>query len=270
MATNMHFPKSHRTKIAAVVIAGALVVSGVGAAAAFAAGGTPGPTTTAPAGAHAGEAVSPDTLAAAKDRVNLSVDRGLAALDVVATRTAADPSLTATEHATVDADVSAARAALNGLKTKVDGETTLAAVRSDVKAARAAAKADPAIVQAQLLARIDAGTAVIDRINTTVPRLQIRLQKAQTAGKDVSKAQAALTDLQAKAADAGSHLSGLSAAVLSGQSGAQANAEAALKVAQGDLAAIRTDVKTIRQSFPAAAGAGKAAGHLQTPPTSTP
>jgi hypothetical protein len=167
----------------------------------------------------------------------------------------------------VTADIAAARAALTSLKTKVDAETTIAAIRTDVRSAKTAAKADPAITQAGLLARGYGSSAVLDRIDAGVARLKARLQAAQAAGTDVTKAQAALSDLQAKAADARGQLTGFAKSVLSGQAGASKSATAV----KTDLKAIKTDTKAIRGALGGAGGKAKGAKRANgTPPTSTP
>jgi hypothetical protein len=265
MSPNVHIPTSRRAKLIAASLAAALGLSGVTAVAAFAAAG-PSSTAPATAPAPASKTATPNQLATAKDRVNLSVDRRLAALDQLATRSAADSGLSAADHSTVTADIAAARAALTSLKTKVDAETTIAAIRTDVRSAKTAAKADPAITQAGLLARGYGSSAVLDRIDAGVARLKARLQAAQ-AGTDVTKAQAALSDLQAKAADARGQLTGFAKSVLSGQAGASKSATAV----KTDLKAIKTDSKAIRGALGGAGGKAKGAKRANgTPPTSTP
>jgi hypothetical protein len=271
MSPNVHFPTSRRAKLVAASLAAALGLSGVTAVAAFAASGPSSTAPPAPAAASAApKTATPNQLATAKDRVNLSVDRRSAALDQLATRSAADPGLSAADHSTVTADIAAARAALTSLKTKVDAETTIRAIQADVRAAKTAAKADPAITQAGLLARGYGSSAVLDRVDASVARLKARLQAAQAAGTDVTKALAALSDMQAKAADARGQLTGFAKSVLSGQAGATKSASA-LDAVKTDLKAIKTDTKTIRAALPAAAGKAKSAKKANgTPPTSTP
>ena len=176
----------------------------------------------------------------------------MAAIDRVTARISTNANLTPAERTTVGGDLGTLKSGLVALKAKVDAETTTDAIKADVKAARTAAKGNPAIEVGSLYVRADGATAYLDAVTARVAKIQSKLTAPNSA----------LADIQAKVADARSHLNGFDAALLEPQpaSPAQvATATAAMKAVAGDLSAIRKDVKGLRQSR-RAAGTKPAAG----------
>jgi chromosome segregation ATPase len=242
----LDIPRSRRAKLAAVGVTAALVVGGVAIGSSAWAGSGPAATSSP-------TAASPSV---AKDRVNLTVDRQLAAIDRVSAALAGDANLTAAEKSTATADLTSYRSALADLKNKVDGESTTAAIRADVKAARQAGKANPALAQAALYLRGAEAGARLDAVDARVARIQSRLESAKANGKDVTAARDALSDLQAKVSSARNELKGFGPALLSAQppSSGVAAATTSLKAVTADMQAIGKDVKTIRQALGKPAG----------------
>jgi len=248
--TRSDCPSSPRTTRSAwpKVAAGSLVVllgiSG-SAATALAADTTttaPGPATTAPGAPTAGTA----GLAAAKARAEQRIERRLDALDRLGGRITADAALSPTVRAALGSAVQSDRQALTALGTQISADTSRAAIRTDVQAAKDAAAGS--VGPKDLRAALGAGRLEtrLDKLTEGVPRLQTRIQAAQAAGKDVSGAQAALTDLQAKAADATHQID---VAVTAATSGNAAGAAAARTAVTADLKAIRSDLGTIRKAL---------------------
>ena len=184
----------------------------------------------------------------AKTRVDLRVDRQVAAIDRAGARISTNAALNPSERSTVSSDLGTLRSGLVALKAKTDAETTLKAIQADVKAARLAAKSDPGIEVASLYVRADGATAYLDAVSGRVATIQSKLK---ASASDATAVTNALSDIQAKVADARSHLTGFDAALLvpAPPSPAQVTAATtALKTVATDLTAIRKDVRGIRQA----------------------
>jgi hypothetical protein len=265
MSANIHHLQSRRALLGVVAATAVLAVAGFATSQAWGqstgtAAATTGPTPsvapatgTTPAPAT-GSPATGDQLNVAKTRADLKVDRRVAAIDKVSARVPAKADLSPAERTAVTADLTSLKSGLVALKAKVDADTTVAAIKADVKAARTAAKGNTTIQAAALYVRADAASAYLDAVSARVAAIQSKLPAS--GGDALNKV---LSDIQAKVADARSHLSGFDAALLSPAPPSQAQVTAAtttLKAVAGDLSAIRTDVKSLRQ---ARAGAGKRA-----------
>jgi len=100
-----------------------------------------------------------------KAHVDAYVAKRLAELSAEASKVAASTRLTTAQKAVVQARITAEVQALTALKTKVDGETTVAAIKADLAAAQLAA------LKADVAARIDIRLA----------RLQAMIAKVQAS-----------------------------------------------------------------------------------------
>jgi hypothetical protein len=249
-----HHPTSRRALLGVAAVSAALAVAGVAATSPAWAGSGPsaGPTQAVAASALPTiAAVTSDPITIAKARVDRSVDRQVATIDRVNARLANGTNLTASERTTLTTDLSERRTGLTALKAKVDGDSTVAAIKADVKAAAAAAKGNPAVELASLHLRAADASAYVAALDRRVATMQSKLDAAKTAGKDVTAAQNALTDLQAKLTDARSHLDGFDAALPAGQptNAGFAPAAMALKAVHADVTSIRKDATVIRQAL---------------------
>jgi hypothetical protein len=237
MSARVHHLKSRRAWLGAVAAIAVLAVGGFATTQAWA----QSTTTTTPAAPS--PAASADQLTVAKNRVDLKVDRRVAAIDRVSARVAANANLSAAQRTTLTTSLGTLKSGLVALKAKVDGETTSQAIKADVKAAGEAAKANPSVEVATLYARADAASAYLDAVTARVATIKSKL-KAPAAANTV------LSDVQAKVADARNYLNGFDAALLepAPASAAQVTAAtAALKAVGTDVSAIRKDVKNLRQ-----------------------
>jgi hypothetical protein len=244
MSTNIHRPELRRPLLAVAAVSVGLLVAGVAATSSAWAGSAPPTTTLSAASGFAATSgpASADRVAVAKARVDVSVDRRVATIDRVIARISSDTNLTAAEQATLTGDLSTRRAGLAALKAKVDGESTVAAIKADVKAARIAGKGDSSVELATRYLQGADASAHLDIVDRHVATLQSRLDKAKAAGRDVTAAQNAVADLQAKVTDARAHLKGFGQALLSAQP-----ASAGFPAATATLKAVRTDLSSIRK-----------------------
>lgn len=242
MSARVHHLKSRRAWLGAVAAIAVLAVGGFATTQALA----QSTTTTTPAAPST--APSGDQITVAKNRVDLQVDRRVAAIDRVSARIPANTNLTAAQRTTLTTSLGTLKSGLVALKTKVDGETTAQAIKADVKAARKAAKGNPGVEVATLYARADAASAYLDAVNARVATIQSKLKAPAAASNGLS-------DIQAKVADARSHLNGFDAALLAPTPATPAQvtaATAALKAVSTDVSAVRKDVKDLRQGRRAA------------------
>jgi hypothetical protein len=169
--------------------------------------------TTLVAGAAAGPAVAapPTTsrqrqaagIAYLKQRGNIEIDRRLGALTTLRGVVTDATHLTDADRRSLLTTIDDDTTGLTALKAKIDNDTDLATARADVKsivtAYRVYVLLEPKV---HLVRAADASSALGDAFGTLATKLQTRIDAAKQAGKDVTAAQAALDDLQAKVADA--------------------------------------------------------------------
>jgi hypothetical protein len=113
------------------------------------------------------------------------------------------------------ASYAAERAGLTTLKASIDSDTTLAALRADVGKIAPDYRVYLLVVpKTHLVAASDATAKAIARFGPLSSELQNLINLAKAAGKDVTAAQAALDDLKAKVAQAGTVNESVAASIL--------------------------------------------------------
>lgn len=148
-------------------------------------------------GAPASAADDATRLANAKKLTVARIDGRLAALraDGVAVKAAA--TLTDAHQNTLQGILDHDTAGLTALKTKVNGETTLDAIKDDARSMvvdyRIYMLVGP---QVRLTVAADVAASVDARLGDVAGRLQKAIDAAKAAGKDVTAAQAKLDDLR--------------------------------------------------------------------------
>ena len=236
-------------RFSAALVAGVLTI-GMGVATATAASATDSaPTTT----------VKVKDLTAERTRCVAAVDVRLATLAKL------NASLTSAKnvpdaHRTVQSSNNAnALSGLDALKIKIGADTQAATLAADCKSVfedyRVFALRAP---QTHLLIVGDTEAAAVTKLTALVPKLSDAIDKAGTAGKDVTAAKAALADLQSHLSDAATKASGIANSVI-GYTPADYNANhsvldsarANAKAVGADAKAARNDVKTIVTSLKA-------------------
>jgi DNA repair exonuclease SbcCD ATPase subunit len=153
---------------------------------------------------------------------------------------------------------------LTTLKTKIDADTDLATTRTDEKSIFTAFRIYALVVpQGNILASADRLNTLSGMLSAIATKLQARIAQAQTAGKDVSTLQKALSDMTAQITDAQSQSQAAKTEVsaLSPDQGdktkMQANQQALkdarskIKVGTQDLTTARKDANTITKGLKA-------------------
>jgi hypothetical protein len=192
---------------------------------------------------------------AAKAAVTHRIDLRLAALARFNASISGARNLTADHRSTLQTLVSQDQSGLTSLKTKVAGETTLAALKADAQSMindyRIFILVGPKV---RLTAAGDAEDAANARLRTAHDKLADLVAKAKAAGHDTTQAEADLADMSAqldKAASAGNGQVAALLAIQPGPDGAAIKSQvdgvrAALVSARGDLRAAIADAKKVR------------------------
>ncbi len=205
-------------------------------------------------------AADPKGLDAARTAVTNRINLRLTALQKDTTVLGAAKNINADHKATLTALIGQDTSGLTGLKTKVAGETTVAAVKADaasmVNDYRIFMLVGP---KTRLSSAGDAETAATAKLRTAHDKLADLVAKAKTAGKDTTTAEQELADMSAALDKATSSINGQVAAVLAVQPGPDATAiqakvsavRAALADARADLSTALADAKKVRDFLPA-------------------
>lgn len=210
----------------------------------------------------------------AKSRADQEITRRVSALNDLVTRLAGLKNISDSEKASISADAQAQISVLNTLKTTIDADNSTTTLRTEIQSITKSYRIFALIVPRDHL------VAAADRIITTADlmtglgvKIQARITSAQTAGKDVTALVAALSKINAKAADAKAQaqaaISGISGLtpdngdqiVAASNKAALVAARAKIKTGTDDLKTAQKDIKTIL--------AGLKAFHLETEASAT-
>jgi hypothetical protein len=194
-------------------------------------------------------------LDAAKKLTDARIDGRLETLRALSTAIGGAQRLTSAHKSSLQGIVSADQTGLTALRTKVDGETTVAAVKTDatsmVNDYRIYLLATP---QVHLVIAADLETAAATALSQAADKLSAAIDAAKKAGKDTSKAEADLADLRTQISAATTAISGKADAILAVKPGPDANAihaavtpvRDAVHTARGDLKKGAQDAKAIK------------------------
>jgi len=243
--------------VAGLALGGTLALAATGVASA-------NPTPNGPAGkgvcaVQAKTATSSPSLDALKAFGDCEIGRRLTTLNTQASRVSSSKVLTASDKTALSNEISSTVSGLNSLKATIDADTTLATLRSDVTKIATEFRVYLLVVpQINLVAASDAVAAIQPHFATISTDLAARIAAAQTAGKDVTAAQAALDAMNAKVSAAAGLANGLPAKLLpltpadynAGTAGPVLNsARSNLGQARLDLRAAVTDAETCRAAL---------------------
>jgi hypothetical protein len=245
----------------------ALAQSTAGAAA------SPGAVTAAPLTAAETKAVS---------RANQEIDRRTTALTALNTRVQAMQKVTDAFKQSLSATIQTELTNLAALKAKIDADTDLATLKTDIKSITQSYRIFALILpQGSIAAAADREVTLVSMMSTLGSKLQARIQSAGQNGNDVTKLTAALTDMAAKLQDAQTQAAAsvtVSAALtpdngdatkMASNTAALKQARADIKAANADLTAARKDVNTILAGLKTMPAATTASSTTSATPTQT-
>ena len=190
-----------------------------------------------------------------KTRADAEITRRVTALNLLATKIGAMKRLTSAQQSTFATGIQVQISSLNDLKTKIDADTDLATLRTDVqsivKSYRIFALYLP---QVNIMSNADRVLAIIDEMNAISTKLQARIDIVKTAGKDTAQMQSLMTDRAAKLTDASTQATNAINTVLPlTPDGYPANkttlqsARTMLQTARTDLRNAESDATQVRQ-----------------------
>ena len=200
----------------------------------------------------------------AKNRADQEIDRRVAALNKLATRVGAMKHITDTQKASLTTTIQTQISTLTTLKTKIDGDTDIATLRTDLQSITKSYRIFILIMpQITIMAAADRANTIADNMTTLSGKLSTRIATAEAAGKDVSTLKTTLDDMNTKIADAhtqaGIAITDVTSLVpdQGDATKAEANRQALLharskiRAAQDDLVGARKDALTISQGLKA-------------------
>jgi hypothetical protein len=192
-----------RKAVAALVIAATLI--GSAAAVAAAAGGpvSGGPAGNGTCAAQAGSARSAGSVAALRAFGDCEINRRLVTLTALSGAVGGSKGMTASDRAALRSQIATVRAGLTTLKGRIDGPSTIAALKLDIVAIASKFRVYVLFVpKVNLIRAADDVTALQPHFAAISADLAARIATAQGNGKDVTAAQAALADMNSKVAAA--------------------------------------------------------------------
>jgi len=218
--------------------------------------GVPAVMAQAPSGVSTKAVVREDAaISRLKTRADAEITRRVNSLTALLTKINAMKRLTPDQKMTFTNGIEGQISSLNALKNKIDADTDITTLRTDVqsivKAYRIFALYMP---QVNIMAHADRILALIDEMNAISAKLQTRIDEAKTAGKDTSSMQSLMTDRAAKLKDAATQANNAIAAVVAltpdgypGNKTTMQSAQKMLQTARQDLVNALQDMQQIRQ-----------------------
>ncbi len=145
-------------------------------------------------------------IARAKDKAVQEVDRRVAALNALLTRVEAMNKVSDTLKANIKTNVQTQIDGLIALKAKVEADTDLAMLKTDIKSITESYRVFMLVIpQGRIAAASDRMATIINMMASTGAKLQARINAATQAGNDTTAISAALTDLGAQLTAAQTH-----------------------------------------------------------------
>jgi hypothetical protein len=228
------------------------------------------------ASASASTSVSGANAAARLQKVitqaNSDIAARITALNNLNARVQAMVKESASEKASISADVQTNISGLQTLQTKIDADTTVSAATTDAKTIFTTFRIYALVMpQGYILAAADRVTVITGLMSNLATQIQTRITADQSAGKNVSALTATLADMNASITDANNQsataqagVSGLqpdqgNATVAASNKAALVAARGDIKTATSDLQAARKDITTLLQGLKSLGGGSASA-----------
>jgi hypothetical protein len=180
-----------------------------------------------------------------KTRADAEITRRINALSSLVTKINAMTRLTSDQKTTFSTGIQGQVTSLTDLKTKIDADTDLATLRTDVQSIVKSYRIFVVYMpQVNIMSVADRILAIIGDMNTISTKLQTRIDTAKAAGKDTTAMASLMTDHAAKLTDATTQATNALSAVVpltpDGYPGNKTTLESARTMLQNS----RTDLKT--------------------------
>lgn len=186
-------------------------------------------------------------------RAALEIDRRITSLTNLITRINAFKHITTEQKTTLTTQVQNEITALNTLKTKIQADTTIDTLRTDVKSIVASYRIYALFMpQIQIMAAADSLLQTDDQATELAAKLTTRIQEAQADGADITLLNTTLSTMQAKITEAKTEANTAITTVSSLTPEGYPNNKTALQTersqlvtAKQTLISVKTDAKTI-------------------------
>lgn len=196
-------------------------------------------------------------VAALKEKAIKEIDRRITSLNAVLTRLNSMKKLSTDNKTSLTTQVQSQINNLMALKTKIEADTDITTLKADVKSIVDSYRIYALFIpKVHIIASSDVMLDTVDKFNTLYSKLQIRIEQAKAAGKNVTSLETALTDMKVKVDDARTQAQGAQNLVASlkveeypGNKTELQKARTMLKTGQQDLVVARKDARTIVQSL---------------------
>jgi len=190
-----------------------------------------------------------DLLATIIQRGDTMIAERLTSLSKLLDRVNGDKRLSDADKASTTSDINSTVAALNALKTKIDADTTADTARTDVKSIVGSYHIyiyyEPKTRLLVVLNNLLTETATVTALQTKVQGVVTNLKNQ---GKDVTTAQAALTDISTQVTAINSLLTA-DKTLVSNVTNATTNPQSVFVQVRKDLATVRADFAKIKADF---------------------
>jgi len=138
-----------------------------------------------------------------RERAQKEISRRTEALNKLITRISEFKKLSSTQKSTLTTQVQAQIDALNALLTKINADTDVATLKTDVKSIVDSYRIYALFIpQIQILGSADKILSITDEMTTLSTTLEAKIGEQQAKGQNVTDLQTLLTDMKAKIADA--------------------------------------------------------------------
>lgn len=206
-----------------------------------------------------------------KERADKEIDRRVASLTKLISRINDMKRVTADQKTTLTTQVQNAITSLTALKAKIDADTDITTLQTDVKSVITEYRVYALLIpEIEIIAAADRELDLSDKLSSISGKLQARIQDAQSKGKDVSSLQTMLSDMQAKISDSKTQaqnaintVSALTPEGFPNNKPILQSARPMIKTSHEDLVAAGKDAKSIIQGL-------RALGVTTETPTPTP
>lgn len=197
-----------------------------------------------------------DRLANAKKVADKMVDNRINDLNKIGTRIQNDKRLSADEKTSLSSDVQSSISGLTALKTKIDGEITVDAVRADANSVVTTYRVYMVeMPKIQLLITIDNLQTLNTNLQGLTPKLDSLIATLQSQGKDVSTLTPIVADIKTQLQSISTQLATDKSTVMA-VTPTSTNSQATFTSVRKDLAGVRSmfakvraDVASLRQNL---------------------
>jgi hypothetical protein len=210
-------------------------------------------------------------------RADQEIARRITNLNSLSTRIGSMKNVSASEKTSLQTSITTEISTLTSLKAKIDADTVAATLKTDIQSITIDYRVYLLILpQGRIAAATDRVATIVSEMQQLAPKLSARISAAQTAGVNVTAAQSAYTDMQAKVSDASTQSAAAlseteslqpdqgNATIQASNTAAIKDAAAKIKTSTADLKAARADIQTILNAVKGTGGSTSASATTNT------